>query len=383
MTARRINSLDSYLFHQLAQAKKDSKRKLIDLGAGDPDLFPPERIIERLKREAEKPENHRHPVYEGLLELKEAIAEWFYKRFKIKLDPEKEVLILAGSKEGLGLSSLAFLNRGEEALIPDPSYPVYRRSVLLCCGKVVFYPLTEEKDWLLDLGKIKVTPKTRLLYLNYPHNPTGAVLDLDFLEKIYEFARKQKLVILNDMAYSEITYDGYTTPSLLQIRGARNLCLEFFSFSKTYSMSGWRLGFAVGNRDLIDALFKVKVTSNSGVFHLIQKAGIEALSLPPKELLKIKDTYRKRRDILVDGLIKLGWEIRRPRGTIFCWAKIPGSAKFKDSKRFCLNLIKKGGVLTTPGAGFGKSGEGYVRFSLTSEIKNIKMALKRMKEIDF
>jgi LL-diaminopimelate aminotransferase len=383
MTTRRIESLDSYLFHQLAQAKKDSKRKLIDLGAGDPDLFPPERIVERLKKEAGKPENHRHPVYEGLPELKEAIAEWFYKRFKIKLDPEKEVLVLAGSKEGLGLSSWAFLNRGEEALIPDPSYPVYRRSVLLCCGKVVFYQLTEEKDWLLDLGKIKVTPKTRLLYLNYPHNPTGAVLGLDFLERIYEFARKQKLVILNDMAYSEITYDGYITPSLLQIRGAKDLCLEFFSFSKAYSMSGWRLGFAVGNKNLIDALFKVKVTSNSGVFHPIQKAGIEALSLPPKELLKIKDTYRKRRDILVDGLMKLGWEIRRSKGTIFCWAKIPGSAKFMDSKRFCLNLIKKGGVLTTPGAGFGKSGEGYVRFSLTSEVRNIKLALKRIKEIQF
>jgi len=382
--ALRLNVLEPYLFCKLAEAKKRSKKELIDLGAGDPDLFPPKKIIETIKKEALKPENHRHPVYEGIFELKEAIVEWFYQRFRVRLDPKKEVLVLAGSKEGLGLISWAILNRGEEALVPDPGYPIYRRSVLLCGGKPVFFPLLEERNWLLDFEKIKTRPKTKLLFLNYPHNPTGAVLDSDFFEKIYSFAKKNQIIVCNDMAYSEITFDGYISPSLLQIKGAKNLCLEFYSFSKTYSMTGWRLGFVVGNRDLIDALFKVKITSNSGVFHLIQKAGITALRLPKKEVEKIKEIYQKRRDILTDGLVRLGWKVKRPKGTIYLWAKIPNfSSKERDSKKFCLNLLKKKGILTTPGAGFGENGEGWVRFSLTTKVENINRALKRMEKFDF
>ncbi len=382
--AKRLNLLEPYLFQKLAQEKKRSKGKLIDLGAGDPDLFPPKKIIETLKSEAKKPENHRHPVYEGIFELKEAIVEWFYHRFRVRLDPKNEVLVLAGSKEGLAISSWAFLNRGDEALVPDPGYPIYRRSVLLCGGKPICFPLLEEKNWLPDFEKIKTRSKAKLLFMNYPNNPTGAVLDFYSLERIYSFAKKNHLVICNDMAYSEITYDGYTSPSLLQINGAKNLCLEFYSFSKTYSMTGWRLGFVVGNRDLIDSLFKVKVTSNSGVFHLIQKAGITALRLSEKETKKIKYTYQKRRDLLIDGLTSFGWRVRRPKGTIFVWSKIPDFfSKRRDSRKFCLNLVKKKGILTTPGAGFGENGEGWVRFSLTSKIENIKLALKRMQSLKF
>jgi len=382
--ATRLNKLEPYLFQGLAKAKKNSKGKLIDLGAGDPDLAPPIKVVEALKEEAQKPENHRHPLYEGIFELKEAIMEWFYKRFGVKLDPKKEVLVLAGSKEGLGLSSWAFLNPGDEALVPDPSYPVYRRSVLLCGGKPASFPLLEEKGWFFDFERIKVKAKAKLLFLNYPNNPTGAVLNPDNLGRIYYFAKKKRLLICHDMAYSEITYDGYISPSLLQIKGAKHLCLEFYSFSKTYSMTGWRLGFVVGNKDLIDALLRIKVTSNSGVFHLIQKAGITALRLAEEELVKIKNTYKKRRDILTDGLTELGWKVKKPKGTIFIWAKIPRSSSSEwGSKRFCLNLLQKKGILTTPGAGFGKNGEGFVRFSLSAKIEHIKKALKRLENLDF
>lgn len=378
----RLKSLEPYLFHQIAQAKKEALSTgidLIDLGAGNPDLIPTKKLIQTLREEVLNPENHRHPVYEGIPELQTKIAEWFFKRFKVKLDPENEILILGGAKEGLSLAPVAFLNPDDYALIPDLAYPVYKRSVLLAGGKVITFPLLKENDWLPDFKSIKLKSKTKMIFLNYPNNPTGALAPKDFLEKLVDFAYDKEIVVCHDMAYSEITYDGLKSHSLLELDKAKEVSLEFFSFSKTYSLTGWRLGFVVGNKKLIQALTQVKVTYSSGVFHSVQRAGMVALSLTGKDLDNIVKTYQVRRNVLVKGLKELGWDVEFPKGAIFVWAKMP---KNSDSLTVSLSLIKKVGILTTPGAGLGEQGKNYLRFSLTSSIEKIKEALIRMKKIE-
>jgi len=378
----RMKNLGGYVFAEMAEARRkalDSGIEVIDLSAGNPDLPPPKEIIEALKREADNPENHRHPVYEGIIELKEATSDWFYHRFNVRLDPEEEILVLIGSKEGLSHLPFAFLNQNEFAIVPNPAYPVYKRSVILAGGKVFEVPLLKENNWLPDLDKInkKVLSRVKLLYLNYPNNPTGALAPKEFLEKAVRFARKNKIILCNDMAYSEIVFDGGASFSLMQIPGAKDCALEFFSFSKTYSMSGWRLGFVVGNKKLIRILRDLKANLDSGVFHVIQKAAVTALSLPPQVTQEICRTYKNRRDILVPGLKSLGFEAEFPKGGIFVWAKIPGKI---NSKRFSLELLKKTGVLTTPGSGLGSAGEGYLRFSLTASEQKLREALEKMKK---
>jgi len=380
--ASKMKNLGGYVFAEMAEAKRkalDSGIVVIDLSAGNPDLPPPKEIIEALKREADNPENHRHPVYEGIIELKEATSDWFYHRFNVRLDPEEEILVLIGSKEGLSHLPFAFLNQNEFAIVPNPAYPVYKRSVILAGGKVFEVPLLKENNWLPDLDKInkKVLSRVKLLYLNYPNNPTGALAPKEFLEKAVRFARKNKIILCNDMAYSEIVFDGGASFSLMQIPGAKDCALEFFSFSKTYSMSGWRLGFVVGNKKLIRILRDLKANLDSGVFHVIQKAAVTALSLPPQVTQEICRTYKNRRDILVPGLKSLGFEAEFPKGGIFVWAKIPGKI---NSKRFSLELLKKTGVLTTPGSGLGSAGEGYLRFSLTASEQKLREALEKMKK---
>jgi len=378
---KNLSTLGKYVFAEMAGAKRkalNSGIEVIDLSAGNPDLSPPKEVVEALKREADNPENHRHPIYEGMIELKSAIADWFYRRFNVRLDPKEEVLILIGSKEGLAHLPLAFLNPQDFALVPDPAYPVYKRGVIMSGGKVYELPLLKENGWLPDLDRInrKVLDRTKLFFLNYPNNPTGALAPKEFLEKVARFAKKNKLILCNDMAYSEITFDGEKSFSLLEIPGAKECTLEFHSFSKTYSMTGWRLGFVVGNKKLIRVLKEFKTNLDSGVFHVIQKAAIVALSLHPQVIASICRKYQNRRDILVPGLKSLGWEIDLPRGGIFVWAKIP---RRKSSKRVSLELLRKTGVLTTPGSGLGSCGEGYLRFSLTVPGEKIKEALEKMK----
>ncbi len=378
---KNLSDLGKYVFSEIAEEKKKtlmSGIEVIDLSAGNPDLPPPKEIIEALRREADNPENHHHPVYEGIIELKEAIADWFYRRFKVKLDPEEEILILIGSKEGLAHLPLAFLNPQDYAIVPNPAYPAYKRGVIISGGKVYETPLLKENNWLPDLDKInkKVLSKTKLLFLNYPNNPTGVLAPKKFLEKATKFARKNKIILCNDMAYSEIIFDGEKSFSLLEIPGAKEYTLEFHSFSKTYSMTGWRLGFVVGDKKLIRVLRDLKANLDSGIFHVIQKAAITALSLPPQVTKELCRTYKNRRDILVPALKSLSWEVELPRGGIFVWAKIPTK---KSSKRISLELLRKTGVLTTPGSGLGSEGEGYLRFSLTAPEEKIKEALERMK----
>lgn len=379
----KVKSLEPYLFHEIARAKEkalSSGIDLIDLGAGNPDLIPTQKLIQSLRQEALDPENHRHPIYEGIPELKIKIAEWFFRRFRVRVNPENEILILAGAKEGLSLSPVAFLNWNDIALVPDPAYPIYKRSVLLAGGKVETFPLLKEYNWLPDLERLQPKSRTKMIFLNYPNNPTGAVASKEFFEKLLDFAYDKDIIVCHDMAYSEITFNGVRSHSLLEIDEARKITLEFFSFSKTYSLTGWRLGFVVGNKDLIKALTQVKVTFSSGVFHPIQRAAVTALSLPEKSLKKLVRTYQKRRNVLVDGLKESGWDAEFPKGAIFVWAKMPGKA---DSVSLSLKLIQKAGVLTTPGIGLGQQGRDYVRFSLTSPLDKIKEALRRMEKVKF
>jgi LL-diaminopimelate aminotransferase len=384
----RVKSLGEYVFFGVAEAKKKavkSGKDIIDLGGGNPDLPPHPKIIEALKKEADILENHRHPLYQGIQELRKAACEWMNRRFGVDFDPESEIFILLGSKEGLAHVSWAFIDPGDVALVPDPAYPAYGRGAVLAGGRVVLMTLLKENSWLPDFGKIakKDLSKAKLLFLNYPNNPTGALADKYFLKKAVDFANKHELIICQDMAYSEITFDNAKSLSIFQIGGAKDNCLEFFSFSKTYGMTGWRLGFVVGNSKLIDALKKVEISINSGVFHVLQKAAVVALSLEDKEIDKFRLTYQRRRDILVKGLKELGWEVEKPKGSIFVWAS-PVGAKFAhdlDSGQIAELLIEKTGIVTTPGAGLGPSGEGYLRFSLIADEERLKEAVQRIRPL--
>jgi len=290
-------------------------------------------------------------------------------------------LILIGSKEGLSHVSWAFIDPGDTALVPDPAYPPFKRGVMLAGGKPVLMPLLKENRWLPDFEKIKKEDlsKAKLLFLNYPNNPTGALADKEFLQRAVDFAKEKDLIICQDMAYSEITFDGARSESILTIEGAKENCLEFFSFSKTYGMTGWRLGFVVGNSRLIDALKQIEVSVHSGAFHVLQKAAVVALSLEDKDIDETRRTYQQRRDVLVKGLRDLEWEVKNPKGSIFAWAKIPCDL---DSKKMANLLIEQTGIVTTPGVGLGPSGEGYLRFSLIVDKERLKEAVQRMKSLD-
>jgi LL-diaminopimelate aminotransferase len=387
----RLKNLEEYVFFDLAKAKNEailSGKDVIDLGGGDPDLPPHPKIIEALKKEAEVLDNHRHPIYEGLPELKRAVASWFERRFGVSLDPDSEILILIGSKEGLSHVNLAFIEGGDGALVPDPAYPIYRRGVILAGGKVIDMPLFEENFWRPDFKKLQRKDSKnashlsiiKLLFLNYPNNPTGALADKKFFEEVVDFAKENEMVICHDMAYSEITFDANRAVSMLQISEAKERTLEFFSFSKTYCMTGWRLGFVVGNRKLLNALKNVEVVINSGAFHVLQKAAIVALSLPDEAIGKVRQTYQERRDVLVNGLKESGWELESPKGGIFVWAKIPYEY---DSKKMAELLIEKAGIVATPGVGLGSQGEGYLRFSLIADKERMKKAVERIKTLSF
>ncbi|MGB7061255.1 MAG: aminotransferase class I/II-fold pyridoxal phosphate-dependent enzyme [Candidatus Zixiibacteriota bacterium] len=379
----RLKHVGEYAFFAVAEAKRKalaSGKDIIDLGGGNPDLPPHPRIVEALKQAADVPENHRHPVYQGIPELRQAVASWLKRRFGLDVDPESEVWILIGSKEGLSLVSWAFIDPGDSALLPDPAYPPYKRNVSLAGGRPVLMPLLKENRWLPNFNKIRLEDlsKAKLLYLNYPNNPTGALADREFLQRAVDFAKDNEIIICQDMAYSEITFDGTKAESILTIDGTKENCLEFFSFSKTYGMTGWRLGFVVGNSRLIDALKQIEVSVHSGAFHVLQKAAVVALSLEEKDIDEVRRTYQERRDVLVEGLRKLGWEVDNPKGSIFVWAKTPGGL---DSKSTANLLIEKAGIVSTPGSGLGPSGEGYLRFSLIADKERLKEAVQRMKSI--
>lgn len=382
LPAERVRALQEYSFSKSREKKRkllELGKRIIDLSAGDPDLTPDPQLLAFLGEEIEKKENHRHPAYDGLPELRREVGDWYESRFGLRLDPEEEVLVTAGSKEGLSLSALAFLEAGEEVLVPELAYPVYEAATLIAGGVAVKVPMTEA-DHLLDLSKLRVSAKTRLLYMNYPHNPTGAVANLDFFSEVVEFARRNRLIILSDMAYSEITYDAYVAPGIMQIPKAKEITLEFFSFSKTFSASGWRLGFVCGNRELLRALKTVKDRISSGVFTAVQWAGLKALHSYPAPTERAVKTYEVRRDLLVAALKEAGWQLNVPLGTIFIWAKNPWRATGDEISEALLDRFS---ILTTPGENFGERGKEYVRFSLTASEKDIGEAVERIKEFKY
>ncbi len=380
--SERLRKLSTYLFLKIEQRKKELLKKgveVIDFGVGDPDLPTPKNIISAMRKAVEKSQNHHYPLGTGLPAFKEAIAQWYQKRFSVSLNPEKEVLVLIGSKEGLGHLPLAFLNKGGIALIPEPAYPVYQAGTILSGGIPFFLSLREGNNFLPDLKAIpsNIARKAKILFLNYPNNPTASVANKEFFEKVVKFAKKYKIIVAHDNPYSEIYYEEKPM-SFLQIPGAKEMGVEFGSLSKTYNMTGWRIGWACGSAEILKGLAKIKGNIDSGTFLAIQEAGIEALNGPQEATEEIRRTYEERRDILFSGLKKEGWQSHKPSATFYLWAKTPVGY---TSEKMASILLEKAGILATPGSGFGPSGEGYLRFSLTLNKERIKEAVERLRKI--
>ncbi len=381
--SKKLQLLPPYLFLEIDKAKRKARaqgRDIIDFGIGDPDQPTPKHIIDVLAQAANDPANHHYALDQGMPLLRRAIANWYKKRFNVELDPETEILPLIGSKEGIAHLPFAFLNTGDYSLVPDPCYPPYKGGTILAGGKPYLMPLESENDFLPDLKKIplNILKKAKLMYLNYPNNPTSATAEKDFYQKTMGFARKNKIIIASDLAYSEMTYDGYRPSSILEIKEAKDTAIEFHSLSKTYNMAGWRVGWACGNKDLIWALAKVKSNVDSGIFSAIQLAGIAALEGNQEHVSNMCSLYQERRDILIEGLNSLGWQVRPPKATFYIWIKTP---KGKDSIKFADFLLEKADIIVTPGVGFGKYGEGYIRMALTVPKERISTALERLKKI--
>jgi LL-diaminopimelate aminotransferase len=378
--ADRLKKLPPYLFAEIDRQKKEARARgadLVDLGIGDPDLPTPPHVIEALARTAREPKNHRYPDYEGLLAFRQAAARWYQQRFAVQLDPVTEVLTLIGSKEGTAHIPFAFVNPGDVVLVPDPGYPVYAAGTWFAGGEVHYLPLRAERGFLPDLDAVPadVARRAKMLFLNYPNNPTAGVATLEFFERVVEFARRHGIIVCHDAMYSELKFDGYEPPSFLQVPGARDVGVEFHSCSKTYSMTGWRLGFVVGNRDVLAGLGRVKTNVDSGVFQAVQEAGIAALTGPQDSVTQARAIYQERRDLVVAGLRKLGLPVTPPRATFFVWAPVPDGS---DSRKWASRLLQEAGVVVTPGVGFGATGEGYYRIALTVDKARIAEAMDRL-----
>ncbi len=383
--AKRIQALPPYLFAELDRKKQEVRARgvdIIDLGVGDPDRPTPKFIVDRMKREAADPANHQYPSYEGLPQFRAAAAGWYKERFGVSLDPANEVVALIGSKEGIAHFPLAFVDPGDVVLVPDPGYPVYHISTTFAGGKSHFLPLKRENGFLPELDRVPagVLSKAKILFLNYPTNPTSAIADRSFYRKALAFAEEHDLVVAHDVAYTEIYFDGVRPMSILELPGARKRCIEFHSLSKTYNMTGWRIGFAVGNPELVGGLGKVKTNVDSGVFQAIQGAAVAALTGGAAATDAIRETYQERRDVLLPGLRALGLDPVDPKATFYVWIPVP---KGYTSATFCEHLLTRAGIVTTPGNGFGPSGEGYIRIALTKKKARIREALGRMKRIGF
>ena len=379
----RLDKIPPYLFAEIDRRIDEKKAQGVDVisfGLGDPDVPTPGLIVDALCAESHKPEHHRYPSYFGLAEFRESAARWFERRFGVALDPGLQILPLMGSKEGVAHIALALLDPGDLALVPEPSYPVYAMGTLLAGAESHFLPLTAGNGFLPDLESVPpdVARRSKILWLNYPNNPTGAIASNEFFERAIEFARSYSLVLAHDNAYSEITYDGYVAPSLFQFKGAMEIGVEFHSLSKTFNMTGWRIGFVCGNHEVIEALGTIKTNIDSGIFNPVQLAAVEALDHGEKTLRDMVKLYQSRRDLLVSELAELGWEISPPKGSIYLWMPVPPGF---DSVGFSTHVLDKAGVFFTPGNAYGPSGEGYVRLSLTVPDDKIKEAMARLKEV--
>lgn len=383
--AKRINILPQYLFAKIDELKKEAIKRgmdLIDLSIGDPDTATPEHIINALKEGADNPKNHQYPSYNGLLEFRVAVANWYKNRFGVELDIEKEVLVLIGSKEGIAHIPFAYVETGDVVLVTDPGYPVYQAATALAGGTSYAVPLRERNDFLPDLSEIpdNILSKAKLFFLNYPNNPTSATCSLEVFQQVVEFATRHNIIICHDAAYSEIYFDRIKPVSFLQADGAKEVGIEFHSLSKTYNMTGWRIGFAVGNEQILAGLLKVKTNIDSGIFQAVQYAGIKALTSSQDCVENMRTLYQNRRDILVAGLNSIGWQVKKPKATFYIWLPTPNHL---TSSEVTSQLIEEVGIVTTPGVGFGYYGEGYIRMALTADEERLKEAISRIKSSSF
>jgi LL-diaminopimelate aminotransferase len=378
--ATRIKTLPPYLFAAIDKMKQAAIARgvdIINLGIGDPDLPTPGPIVESLARAAKDPKHHQYPSYEGMLSFRKAVADWYHRRFGVTLDPADEVLTLIGSKEGIGHIHLAFVDPGDIVLVPSPGYPVYPVGTSFSGGVSHIMPLTKANGFLPDLEAIPkdVARKAKLMWLNSPNNPTSVVMTKAYFKRVVEFAREHHVIVCHDAAYSEIYYDGKRPASFMEVDGAKDVGVEFHSLSKTYNMTGWRLGFVVGNKDVLAGLGKVKSNLDSGVFEAVQAAGITALGLDDAVTDAIRKTYQERRDTLIPGLKKLGLEVEAPPAAFYVWVTVPNGY---TSASFTAHLLEKAGIVTTPGNGFGAPGEGYIRMTVCTSKERLAEAVERI-----
>jgi LL-diaminopimelate aminotransferase len=380
--SKRLEKIPPYLFVKIEEKKEELQKKgadIIDFGIGDPDLPTPPHIFKKMHEVLESKEAANYPTSKGELSFRKAVADWYKKSFNVDLEPNTEVCTLIGSKEGIGHIFLAFVDSNDIVLVPDPAYPVYKIGTMLAGGDPYFLPLTAENKFIPDLDSIpkNILKKAKLLFINYPNNPTGAVAEKDFFEKCVKFAKDNNLLLVSDLAYSEMGYDGYKPSSVLEVPGAKEVTIEFHSLSKTYNMTGWRIGMAVGSKEAVQALATIKSNIDSGAFKAIQFAGIKALSGPQDCVEKNNKVFEERRNVLYDGLASLGWKFDKPKATFYMWVPVPEG---ETSSSFTEKLLEKVGILVVPGSGYGPSGEGYVRFAITLPKERIAEAIARLKK---
>ena len=377
----RIKRLPPYVFNVVGDLKLEARRRgedVVDFSMGNPDGASPPHVVDKLVEAVRKPANHRYSVSRGIYKLRVAICDWYRKRFDVNLDPDAEAIVTMGSKEGIGHLALAMLGPGDVVFCPSPTYPIHQYSVIIAGGDLRTIPLMPGTDFLASLQEaVRTTwPKPKLLIINFPHNPTTEVVDLDFFRGIVDFARAHDCLVVHDLAYADLCFDGYVAPSFLQVPGAKEIGVEFFTLTKSYNMPGWRVGFAVGNREMVGALARLKSYTDYGIFAPVQVAAIHALNGPQECVADIRRTYQRRRDVLCDGLTRAGWPIERPKATMFVWARIPEEFRALGSIEFSKLLLREAKVAVSPGIGFGEFGDDYVRFSLIENEHRTRQAVR-------
>ncbi|MBE7382167.1 MAG: aspartate aminotransferase [Leptolyngbya sp. SIO1E4] len=380
--AERVRRLPPYVFARLDELKARAREQgldLIDLGMGNPGGPTPQPVIEAATKALQDTANHGYPPFEGTASFREAITTWYHRRYGVSLDPNGEALPLLGSKEGLTHLAMAFINPGDTVLVPTPAYPAHFRGPAIAGGKIIDLPLTAEKDWLIDLTAIPdaIAHQAKVLFFNYPNNPTAATAPREFFEEIVAFARHYEIMLVHDLCYAELAFDHYQPTSLLEIPGAKDISVEFHTLSKTYNMAGWRVGFVVGNRHIIQGLRTLKTNLDYGIFAALQKAAETALQLPDEYLKTVQARYRSRRDFLIEEFASLGWQVPKPRATMYLWVPCPPGISSTD---FALSVLERTGIVMTPGNAFGRGGEGYIRISLIAERDRLAEAMNRLRQ---
>jgi alanine-synthesizing transaminase len=382
----RIDRLPPYVFATVDELKMEARRKgkdIIDLGMGNPDLPTPQHIVDKAIEAVQNPKNHRYSASRGITKLRRAMADWYGDHFGVELDPDEEVIVTIGAKEGIAHLVLATISPGDVVFAPNPTYPIHPYSAIIAGGDLRGIPISPERDFFEDLltATKQTWPKPKMLIISYPHNPTTNVADKDFFERIVEFCKEHEIFVIHDFAYADLVYDGYEPPSFLQVPGAKDIGVEFYSLTKTFSMAGWRVGFCVGNREMVAALRRIKSYLDYGIFQPIQIAAIIALKGPYGPVRENAEVYRERRDTLISGLERIGWHIDKPKATMFVWAKIPEVHAGMGSLEFAKLLINEAKVAVSPGIGFGQYGEGYIRFALVENKHRINQAIRGIKKI--